>query len=112
MKKKWSENRINRSDILISLLRSGLENEGESWLPFQNWLLDLRRRNISVLYIHHANKSGDQRGTSRRIDITDTVACLKKCYNENCGIDDLSFEVHFEKTHGIREEVNRPIIAK
>ena len=48
-------------DNLSSLLRSGVENEGESWLPFQNWLLDLRRRKVSVLYIHHANKSGDQR---------------------------------------------------
>ena len=27
-------------------------------------------------------------------------------------IDDLSFEVHFEKTRGVREERNRPFIAK
>ena len=99
-------------DNLSSLQRSGVENEGESWLPFQNWLLDLRRRKVSVLYIHHANKTGDQRGTSRRIDILDTVACLKKYSKGNCEIDDLSFEVHFEKTRGVREEGNRTFIAK
>ena len=99
-------------DNLSSLLRSGVENEGESWLPFQNWLLDLRRRKVSVLYIHHANKSGDQRGTSRRMDILDTVVCLKNSSKGNCEIDDLSFEVHFEKTRGVREERNRPFIAK
>jgi len=35
----------------------------------QGWLLVLRRRGISVMVIHHAGKSGLQRGTSRREDV-------------------------------------------
>ena len=40
--------------------------------------LDLRRRGIAVLFIHHGNKSGGQRGTSRREDILDFVIQLKR----------------------------------
>lgn len=53
-------------DNLSTLCRSGKENEAESWLAMQGWLLELRRRGISVLMIHHAGKNGQQRGTSRR----------------------------------------------
>jgi hypothetical protein len=36
-------------DNLSALCRSGKENEGESWLPVQEWLLRLRQQGISVL---------------------------------------------------------------
>ena len=54
---------------LSTLCRTGVENEAESWLPVQGWLLVLRRRGIRVMVIHHAGKSGLQRGTSRREDV-------------------------------------------
>ncbi|MDL2279580.1 AAA family ATPase [Desulfovibrio sp. OttesenSCG-928-G11] len=47
-------------DNLASLCSAGKENETESWIPVQRWLLDLRRRGISVLVVHHAGKNGDQ----------------------------------------------------
>ena len=54
-------------DNLSALCRYGNENEGESWLPMQEWGLALRRRGISVLSsCHHAGKNKTQRGTSRR----------------------------------------------
>jgi hypothetical protein len=33
-----------------------------------NWLLDLRRRRIAVLIVHHASRTGTMRGTSKRED--------------------------------------------
>ena len=48
-----------------TLFRSGKEDESDSWLPIQNWLLSLRSLGKSVLLIHHAGKSGQQRSTSR-----------------------------------------------
>lgn len=63
-------------DNLATLARFGKENESESWRPIQTWLLDLRRRGISVLLVHHAGKGGQQRGTSSREDILDTVINL------------------------------------
>jgi hypothetical protein len=53
----------------LSTLASGMkENEADSWELVNNWLLDLRRRKIAVVIVHHAGRSGEMRGTSRRED--------------------------------------------
>ena len=44
------------------------ENEADSWEKMLPWLLDLRRRKIAVVIIHHAGRSGEMRGTSKRED--------------------------------------------
>src|SRR4030095_3199098 len=64
---------ITRSKVLIldnlSTLASGMkENEADSWELVNNWLLDLRRRKIAVVIVHHAGRSGEMRGTSKRED--------------------------------------------
>ena len=53
-------------DNLSTLVRRGKENEGEGWLPVQEWALRHRRAGRSVVFLHHAGKGGAQRGTSRR----------------------------------------------
>jgi hypothetical protein len=94
-------------DNLSALCRYGNENEGESWLPVQEWALGLRRRGMSVLFVHHAGKSKSQRGTSRREDLLDTVITLKHPadYNPNEG---LRCEVHFEKTRSMLGDAAKP----
>jgi hypothetical protein len=53
----------------LSCLFSGLkENDADEWEKVLNWLLDLRRRRIAVLIVHHAGRSGTMRGTSKRED--------------------------------------------
>jgi len=53
----------------LSTLASGMkENEADSWEKVNNWLLGLRRRKIAVVIVHHAGRSGEMRGTSRRED--------------------------------------------
>ena len=47
-------------------------------MPVQEWILQLRRRGISVLIVHHAGKGGDQRGTSAKEDVLDTVIKLSR----------------------------------
>lgn len=93
---------IQDSDVIIidnlsSLFRSGSENEAESWLPTQEWALELRRRGKCVLFVHHAGKSGQQRGTSKKEDLLDVVISLKQPddYQPEQGAN---FEIHFEKT--------------
>jgi putative DNA primase/helicase len=61
------------SNVLIldnlSTLASGMrENEADSWELVNNWLLELRRRKIAVVIVHHAGRSGEMRGTSKRED--------------------------------------------
>lgn len=83
-------------DNISSLFRSSIENEAESWQPAQDWALQLRRRGKSVLFVHHAGKSGQQRGSSKKEDILDTVISLKQA-EEYDPEEGASFEIHFEK---------------
>ena len=86
-------------DNLSTLCRGLKENEADSWTPVQNWGLSLRRAGKSVLFIHHGGKSGQQRGTSRKEDVLDTVIGLRKPpdYQADQGA---RFEIHFEKSRG------------
>lgn len=83
-------------DNVSTLFRTGVENEAESWQPIQDWALELRRKGKSVLFIHHAGKGGQQRGTSKKEDILDAVLLLRhpSGYTSDQG---LIFEVVFEK---------------
>ncbi|PYL57331.1 MAG: hypothetical protein DMF30_06720 [Verrucomicrobia bacterium] len=55
-------------DNLLTLASGMKENEADSWELVNNWLLDLRRRKIAVVIVHHAGRSGEMRGTSKRED--------------------------------------------
>lgn len=95
---------VAQSDIIVidnlsTLCKSGKENESNSWIPIQEWALRLRSQGKSVIFIHHAGKNNDQRGTSKREDILDTVINLKRPddYDSKQGA---RFEIHFEKSRG------------
>ena len=94
-------------DNLSALCRSGKENEGESWLPVQEWLLRLRQRGICVLLVHHAGKSGAQRGTSRREDILDSVIALQHP-SDYAASEGLRCEVRYEKARGFQGDEAKP----
>jgi len=94
-------------DNLATLCRTGKENEAQSWQPVQTWFLALRRRGISVLVIHHAGKSGDQRGTSAKEDIMDTVISLRRPEGYEMS-EGARLEVHLTKARGIAGEVVKP----
>lgn len=98
-------------DNLATLCRAGRENESEGWLPVQEWILSLRRRGMSALLVHHANKGGGQRGTSSREDVLDTVISLRRPqdYRPEEGA---RFEVHLEKARGIIGDDAKPFEAK
>lgn len=98
-------------DNLATLARFGRSNDEESWLPVQGWLLELRRRGLSVLMIHHQGKGGDQRGTSAKEDILDTVISLNRPqdYNPEQGA---RFEVHLTKARGIYGKEANPFEAQ
>lgn len=94
-------------DNLATLCRTGKENESQSWTPMQTWLLDLRRRGMAALLVHHAGKSGDQRGTSAREDIMDTVISLRRPTTYSVA-EGARFEVHLTKARGIVGEDAMP----
>ncbi len=86
-------------DNCSTIIRTGKENEGDSWLSVQSWALTHRRAGRSILFVHHDGKGGQQRGTSRREDVLDTVLALRRPedYRSDQGA---RFEVVFEKARG------------
>ena len=98
-------------DNLSTLVRSGKENEAESWLPVQGWALGHRRAGRSMLFIHHAGKGGLQRGTSRREDVLDTVITLRRPANYAAD-QGARFEVVLEKGRGLHGDDARPFEAR
>ncbi|MEM9629477.1 MAG: AAA family ATPase [Pseudomonadota bacterium] len=97
-------------DNISTLCEHGRENEGESWKPIQGWALRQRRLGRSVLFVHHAGKGGQQRGTSKREDILDTVIVLRRPANYQME-EGARFEVHLEKARGITGDAASPFEA-
>jgi hypothetical protein len=86
-------------DNISTLCRTGKENDSDQWTPVQRWALKMRSERRSVLFVHHANKNGGQRGTSGREDVLDTVIALRKPQGSS-PTEGANFEVHFEKNRG------------
>jgi DNA-binding CsgD family transcriptional regulator len=88
-------------DSISSLIRrGGRENEAESWLAAAEWAVWKRSQGHSILFIHHAGKDGEQRGTSKREDLLEVSICLRRPANYNPK-DGAVFEVYFKKGRDI-----------
>jgi hypothetical protein len=97
-------------DNLASLLGGHHENDVDAWGTMQRWLLRLRRRGVSVLVVHHAGKSGDQRGISNREDLLDTSISLRRP-GDYSPAQGARFEVHVAKGRGLRGRPALPFEA-
>lgn len=90
-------------DNISTLVRSGKENEAESWIPVQLWALSLRKASKSVVFVHHSGKGegASPRGTSKREDVLDLIIGLShpKDYEADQGC---VFEVKFRKARNFR----------
>jgi hypothetical protein len=98
-------------DNLSTLCRSVKENDADSWTPVGSWALGLRRAGKSALLIHHAGKSGAQRGTSRKEDTLDAVIGLRRP-PDYLAEQGARFEVHFEKNRGFYGPDAEPFEAR
>ena len=62
----------------LSSLASGVdENKGMDYEPLSHWLLELRRRKITVIVVHHAGRNGLMRGHSKREDACSWIIELR-----------------------------------
>ncbi len=98
-------------DNISTLCRTGKENEAEGWGIIQAWALSQRRQGRSVLFVHHAGKGGEQRGTSKREDVLDTVIRLSHPEDYE-PTDGARFLVTFTKSRGIYGADVEPFEAK
>jgi len=82
----------------LSCLFSGLpENDADGWELVLSWLLDLRRRRIAVLIIHHSSKAGTMRGTYRREDAAFWVIRVDPIKDRGPSDQGARFQTTFEK---------------
>ena len=92
-------------DNLSCLFSTKDENAAAEFNIFNNWLLAHRRAGRSVLFVHHAGKSGQQRGTSRREDSLDLVLALKATdEDEDEPRTGCRFNLVFEKARSLTGE--------
>ncbi|WP_367025188.1 AAA family ATPase [Methylococcus sp. ANG] len=86
------------------------ENDAESWLQVAEWAMSLRSRGKCVVFVHHAGKDGNQRGTSKREDILDVVIGLKRPadYSADQGA---RFIVNFDKARHLTGKDTTPFEA-
>jgi hypothetical protein len=91
----------------LSTLASGMkENEADSWELVNNWLLDLRRRKIAVVIVHHAGRSGEMRGTSKREDNVFWIIALDDAKKEAADKRGARFISRFTKpSRNTQEEI-------
>jgi len=62
----------------LSTSQNGMrENDNDDFDKIKDWLLSLRRRKITVLIVHHAGRSGEMRGSSRREDPAHWILSLR-----------------------------------
>ena len=113
---KFINGRACRADLIIidniaTLCGTAGENDSDAWRPVQSWALQQRAAGRSVLFIHHANRNGSQRGTSAREDVLDSVISLQRPpnYVQSQGA---KFEVHFTKARGFYGPDAEPFEAK
>ncbi len=80
----------------LSSLASGVdENKGTDYEPVSHWLLELRRRQITVIVVHHAGRNGLMRGHSKREDACSWILDLKDAKKED--EPGAKFVTHFAK---------------
>jgi hypothetical protein len=87
----------------LSSLATGAENAVEDWTPVNMFFLDLRALGITTSFVHHAGKSGGQRGTSGREDNLDTSILIKPTSDAHL-VPGPKFTVTFEKNRIPRGE--------
>lgn len=98
-------------DNISTLCRTGNENDSDSWQTVQEWAIQQKSSGKTVLFVHHAGKGGQQRGTSKREDVMDTVITLKRP-DDYVAKQGARFEIHFEKSRGFSGGDAEPFVVQ
>ena len=96
-------------DNLASLAPGLNENIKKDYDPINAWLLSLRHLGITVILVHHLGKSGDQRGTSARMDNVDSSIFLHKPKHYSAE-DGMKFKLDFSKFRGKVTKENKDLV--
>lgn len=114
--RSYVESAIDGAELLVldnlSCMAPSLdENSATDYSHLMQWLIKIKNSGTSVILVHHANKSGDQRGTSKKTDVLNTVIQLRHPwdYRKPQGA---RFEVHYPKARGFCGDDAEPFVAR
>ena len=111
--RKALEDALGDAEVLvldsISTLGGFPTNDEEEWLEILSWLARLRSQGLCVIFLHHAGKSGMQRGHSRSEDMLDISIKLSSS-NEEKELDFLKFTLEYDKFRGPRIGVRTLVV--
>jgi putative DNA primase/helicase len=85
-------------DSVSTLVRTGVDNDVESWRAIQDWSLKHRAKGRAVIYLHHHGRSGNPRGTSSREIVLDSR--IKLTWKPDAGNEERresAFQLEFPK---------------
>lgn len=83
-------------DNISTLWPESQERQSERSAILSEWFTDLNQRGIWIIWLHHAGKSGEQRGDSEKEDMLSFVLKLRRPANYKPD-EQLRVEVHVEK---------------
>lgn len=83
-------------------------NDEAEWIELLGWFARLRSRGLCVVFLHHAGKTGMQRGHSRSEDMLDVSIKLSKPDEEE--VDWLRFKLEYDKFRGERTGVRSLLV--
>lgn len=99
-------------DNISTFMRSGNENDADSWSSVQPWLIKHRSKGRALILVHHSNKSGDQRGSNKKEDIMDVVGLLSRPDDYIQGEDRTRMILHLTKARHIFGEDAQDVEAE
>lgn len=83
-------------DNISTLWPTSQEQQSDRSAILAEWFTDLNQRGIWVIFLHHAGKSGEQRGDSEKEDMLSFVMKLRRPANYKAE-EGLRVEVHIDK---------------
>src|SRR5205823_1445415 len=90
---------------------TGRSGGDDGWPAVESFLRVQRRYGRAVVMVHHANRKGLPRGSSRREDLLDLVVGLRRPADWHAS-HGARFELHFEKTRAIHGALLAPMVAQ
>jgi putative DNA primase/helicase len=97
-------------DSVCTLVRSGTDNDFESWRAVQEWSLKHRARGRTVIFLHHHGRSGKPRGTSGREIVLNTRIKMSRLAELSTETE-TAFKLEFEKGRSLVGVDMEPLIA-
>lgn len=95
-------------DNLSALCRGVAENDNDNWETLLNWLFAFRRRQVTVIIVHHAGRNGEMRGASRREDAANWILRLQDD-TENDDEREKAIVSTFAKARGCKPQDAMPL---